>query len=81
MGSMQSDVALKAVEDLKHDLYGNGQPGDIQRIDGRLDRQGESIRQLQEFRWKAVGAFGAITGVISFLSGDGILSLKHFLGK
>jgi len=68
-------------QEIEHRLWGNGQPGDVQRLDGRIDMAVKQIQQLQEFRWKAVGAFGAIVGFFSFISGDGVVSLKHFLGQ
>jgi len=63
------------IEKLEHRLYGNGQPGDIQRIDSRVDSNTTAIRELQEFKWKAMG----IGAAICFFSGGGTFSLEHLL--
>ena len=70
---MQSEV-----EKLEHRLYGNGQPGDVGKIETRLDEHDDRLRQLDEKWWKAM----AIGGVLAFASGGGDLSLtalRHWL--
>lgn len=63
----------EAIRDLKHTLFGNGQPGELKEI--RTD-----VSSLKRDRWILMGAFGAF----QFLSGSGSFSLeqllKHFLG-
>ena len=72
--------AMQMVKDLKHDLYGNGQPGDIQRIDGRIDQVKKSVQQLNDFKIKMIAYGTAIAFVVGILTGDGELSLKKWLG-
>lgn len=40
------------LDELKHSLMGNGQPGVLAAMETR-------IKGLEEFRWKAVGGLGA----------------------
>ena len=44
-------VIEEIVGEMRQRLYGNGQPGDIEKFSHR-------ITALEEFRWKFVGAFG-----------------------
>lgn len=44
-------IIEEIVGELRQRLYGNGQPGDIEKICLRLSA-------LEEFRWKFAGAFG-----------------------
>ena len=62
------------VEQLHDRIYGDGETGDIPRMDNR-------IRILEEFRWKALAIFSFVVAAINFLMSDGVVSLKHFLGQ
>lgn len=77
--ALQSLVALHAeelgvfkvvLEKLEKSLFGNGQPGIIDKFEARLS-------SLERRYWIAVG----ILGTLQFLTGNGVLSLKAVLGK
>jgi hypothetical protein len=42
-------------------LYGNGQPGDIEKIHKMIGSVNKKLDDLDKFRWKLVGAFGFIS--------------------
>lgn len=59
------------VEKLEHRLYGNGQPGDIGKLDTR-------VKTLEDFKVKAI----LICCIVAFASGGGDVSLtalRHWL--
>lgn len=41
-------------------LYGNGHPGDIDRLQSDITEIKQKLDDLDKFRWKIVGAFGLI---------------------
>ncbi len=51
------------LEDLKHRLLGNGQPGELSlmnaRTSGEIAALAVRVKGLEEFRWKAVGVIAA----------------------
>jgi len=61
---------------LEHRLYGNGQPGDIQRINTRLDAQDTRVDNLEKVieRWAWKGLIAII--VIGVSTGGGTFTLK-----
>jgi hypothetical protein len=61
-------------EALEHRLFGNGQPGEIDKLKA-------DVQALSEFRWKVVAWGTVIAAAIGFLTGDGIVSLRHILGR
>jgi len=54
------ELILEEVRDLKHRLFGNGQPGEIGSLKSR-------ITELEKFKWKAIGAATVVIAVLSFL--------------
>lgn len=60
----------EGLKDLKHQLLGNGQPGIIQKQEGK-------ISELEDFRSKAKGALGVILFLVSVVGGT---ELVRFLG-
>lgn len=59
-------------EDIKHRLFGNGQPGELAVIDERLGK-------LEQERWRLAVAGAAIMGIIQFFTGGGVLSLDRVI--
>jgi hypothetical protein len=57
------------VNDIDHDLFGNGQPGMMREIDDRL-------KSLEKRWWIAVG----VLLVFQLLTSNGVISLKSVLG-
>ena len=47
------ELILEEVRDLKHRLFGNGQPGEIGRLQIRLT-------DLEKFKWKTLGAISVL---------------------
>lgn len=47
------ELILEEVQDLKHRLFGNGQPGEIGSLKIRCT-------DLEQFKWKAVGAISVL---------------------
>jgi len=64
MAEMGERVAT--LETQMEDLTGNGQPGRVTKIEGKVD-------QLQEFMWRILGAVGALTALTALIEG------LHFL--
>lgn len=63
---------LAVVESRMKDLFGNGQPGLMEKMDQR-------ITILENFRWKAIGAMALIVFLTNVLTGSGVVSLERFL--
>jgi len=61
------------IEDIHHRLFGNGQPGELYKLEGR-------VKALEKFRWKLVGIFTACS---SFGAAAGVVSgvVLHYLNK
>lgn len=62
------------LSDLSHRLYGNGQPGEIEVLRGRVSK-------LENITLRAVTIITAAAFLFNVLSGSGILSLETFLGR
>lgn len=60
------------LEKLEHRLYGNGQPGDIEKLTTRLAKAELSISKI-------LWICGAIVFAINALTGSGIISLESLL--
>jgi hypothetical protein len=64
------ELILDEVRDLKHRLFGNGQPGAIGLLNIRMT-------QLESFKWKAIGA-GGVMGALMMLLLE--VLVRRFLG-
>ncbi len=53
-------LILRELQELKHRLYGNGQPGDIALIRAE-------ISDIQKFKWKAIGAGGVVGAAVMLI--------------
>ena len=63
-------VAKVILERLEKDLFGNGQPGVVTKLDIR-------VTALENKYWLAIGALI----ILQFLTGSGVISLTKVLGK
>lgn len=72
MTSEDTAVAIARIETIvcrmEEKLFGNGQPGELAKIDGR-------IKDLELARSRAHGAFWVISSVVTFITGGGLLHL------
>jgi len=60
------------VADMHHKLFGNGQPGELDKLHGRVSAVSDRVDSLENFKWKLVGiSVGATTlaSLLSFLIG------------
>ena len=70
MGRMEAMmVALSdKVDALDHRLLGNGQPGELAKIEIRIDHLGHRIKVLEKFKWVMSGA-GLVFGALGAFAG------------
>jgi hypothetical protein len=65
------------VTDLKHHLMGNGQPGQIAQLHGRINEHGKRLASLEKWKWWVMGI-----GVgIGFGSGIGFMKILEAASK
>ncbi len=67
---------LSAIEvvtnDTAHRLFGNGEPGEISNLSGRIGK-------LEEEKWRLIGVGAVIMGILQFFTGSGVLSLDKLM--
>lgn len=62
---------------IEKSLFGNGQPGELQKIHARLDNHERRLSTHDKYMYLAVGSIG----LMQWLTGAGQFSLKKFLGN
>lgn len=60
------------LDDIKHRLFGNGQPGELSTLDGRVGK-------LEEDKWRLMGVGALIMGILQFFTGSGVVSLDKLI--
>ena len=58
--SAQLAVIAEGVERLEKRLFGNGQPGEIERLHCRISAQKERIDRLEAWKWRMAGAIAVV---------------------
>lgn len=66
------------VEDMHHRLFGNGQPGELDRIAVRLNVMDEEIEEIKRDKARAKGAIWALSALFTALGGG---QLWHIFSK
>lgn len=65
------------LESMDHRLFGNGQPGEIDRLHGKIGKVDARVTKLENWRWWVVG-IGVGLGVAT---GAGLRSIaEHLIG-
>ena len=63
---IQSQLAVthNTVLDMHHRLFGNGQPGEIEKLNTRISSTNDRVGKLENWRWYLLGAVAAVSTTI-----------------
>jgi predicted RecB family endonuclease len=74
--SIDLKVMQKVVEMLQKSLFGNGQPGIVQKLETRMETWEKRLTKIERLIYIAGGVFIAV----KFLTENGVFSLKALIG-